>query len=54
MLEKINLGNNKLAEVPKSMENLHSLKFLSLKANHWITIPETVKELESTGLDIIL
>lgn len=46
MLKTLNLSNNKLSRIPKTIENLHSLKSLNLKANHWITIPENVKKLE--------
>ncbi len=54
MLKNLILNNNKLKSIPATMENLHSLKSLRLKANHWIIIPENVKKLEPKGLDIIL
>ena len=54
MLKTLNLSNNKLNSIPAAMENLHSLKSLNLKANHWITIPENVKKLELEGLELIL
>ncbi len=54
MLKTLNLSNNKLSSIPKTIENLHSLKSLNLKANHWITIPENVKKLEWERLELIL
>jgi len=54
MLKNLILNNNKLKSIPKTIENLHSLKTLHLKANQWITIPENVKKLESEGLELIL
>jgi len=54
MLKTLNLGNNKLNNIPAAMENLYSLKSLNLKANHMIRILEKVKKLESERLELIL
>ena len=54
MLKNLILNNFKLKSIAKTIENLHTLESLQLNANHWITIPENVKKLESKGLDIIL
>ncbi len=54
LISLLNISNNKLKTIPTAMENLHSLKSLNLKVNHWITIPENVKRLELEGIDIIL
>ena len=49
----LNLNNNKLRFIPESIGKLKMLKELKIKANFWITVPESVKSMQQNGLLIL-